>query len=59
MGTVAVPSLEVATFMVDILCVHPINLIVSLVNLFKQSFRLLTKVSVVLIIALVKEVVCI
>lgn len=55
---VVVFNLEVTVLMVDILCIHSISLRVSLIEPFRQCFRLLMEVSLVAVITLIRVVVC-
>lgn len=47
---IIVPDLEIVVLIVGTLRIHPISLRVSPVNLFRQHFRLLMKVNLVLVI---------
>lgn len=55
-GAVVVFNLKVVVVMLGIILIHLFNLRVNLVDQFKQLFRLLMKVILVLVDALLREV---
>lgn len=57
LGFIVFPNSEVVVLNVGILRVHPINLRLSLVGWFMQLFRLLAKVSLVLVIVPIRAMV--